>query len=57
MQYYYYSDYYKNKKFRKKIMRFKLPNGVNNSQYNIEIYAIDSFNNTSEPKTGLISLK
>ena len=56
-QYYYYSDYYKNKKFRKKIMRFKLPNGLNNSQYNIEIYAIDSFNNTSEPKTGLISLK
>ena len=55
-QYYYYSDYYKNKKFREKIMKFELPKDLNISQYNIEIYAIDSFNNISEPKTGVISL-
>ena len=55
-EYYYYSDYYKNKKFRDNIMKFKLPNGLNSNQYNIEIYAIDSFNNISEPKTGIISL-
>ena len=55
-QYYYYSDYYKNKKFRKNIMKYELPNDLNNKQYNIEIYAIDSFNNISEHKTGVISL-
>jgi hypothetical protein len=55
-QYLYYSDYYKNKKFRDNIMKFELPKGLNNNQYNIEIYAIDSFNNISEPKTGIISL-
>ena len=55
-QYYYYSDYYKNKKFRDNIMKYELPNDLNNKQYNIEIYAIDSFNNISEPKTGVISL-
>jgi hypothetical protein len=55
-EYYYYSDYYKNKKFRDNIMKFKLPNDLNSNQYNIEIYAIDSFNNISEPKTGIISL-
>ena len=37
-------------------MKFKLPNGLNSNQYNIEIFAIDSFNNISEPKTGIISL-
>jgi hypothetical protein len=55
-QYLYYSDYYKNKKFRDNIMKFELPKGLNSNQYNIEIYAIDSFNNISEPKTGIISL-
>ena len=37
-------------------MKYELPNDLNNKQYNIEIYAIDSFNNISEPKTGVISL-
>ena len=50
---YYYSDYYKNEKERKKIMRFKLPN-INHDIYNIEIYAIDSFDNISQPITGKI---
>ena len=52
---YYYSDYYKNKKERKKVMRFKLPN-INPDIYNIEIYAIDSFDNISQPLKGKISL-
>ena len=55
-QYYYYSDYYKNKKFRDNIMKYELPKDLNSNQYNIEIYAFDSFNNISEPKTGVISL-
>ena len=50
---YYYSDYYKNKKERKKIMKFKLPN-INPGMYNVEIYAIDSFDNISQPITGKI---
>ena len=52
---YYYSDYYKNKKERKKIMKFKLPN-INPGMYNIEIYAIDSFDNISQPLKSEISL-
>ena len=55
-QYYYYSDYYKNKKFRDNIMKYELTKDLNSNQYNIEIYAFDSFNNISEPKTGVISL-
>ena len=50
---YYYSDYYKTEKERKKIMRFKLPN-INHDIYNIEIYAIDSFDNISQPIKGKI---
>ena len=52
---YYYSDYYKKKKERKKIMKFKLPN-INPGMYNIEIYAIDSFDNISQPLKSEISL-
>ena len=52
---YYYSDYYKNKKERKKIMKFKLPN-INPGMYNIELYAIDSFDNISQPLKSEISL-
>ena len=52
---YYYSDYYKNKKERKKIMKFKLPN-INPGMYNVEIYAIDSFDNISQPLKSEISL-
>ena len=46
---YYYSDYYKNEKKRQKIMKFKLPKDEYSGTYNLEIYAIDSFDNTSEP--------
>ena len=53
---YYYSDYYKNEKYRKKIMKFKLPI-LNPNIYNIEIYAIDSFDNISQPIKGKITIK
>ena len=53
---YYYSDYYKNEKFRKKIMKFKLPNDVRPGTYYIEIYALDSFDNISEPIKGKITI-
>ena len=46
---YYYSDYYKNEKKRAKIMKFKLPKDEYSGTYNLEIYAMDSFDNTSEP--------
>ena len=46
---YYYSDYYKNIKKRKKELKFKLPKEIPLGEYNIEIYAIDSFSNISEP--------
>ena len=46
---YYYSDYYKNEKKRAKIMKFKLPKEEYSGTYNLEIYAMDSFDNTSEP--------
>ena len=52
----YYSDYYKNKKLRKDIMRYELPNEIINGKYNVEIFAIDSFNNTSEPLIGDIDI-
>ena len=49
---YYYSDYYKNEKVRKKIVKFKLPELFDSGRYYIEIYAIDSFDNISEPIKG-----
>ena len=52
----YYSDYYKNKKLRKDIMRYELPNEIINGKYNVEIYAFDSFNNASEPLIGDIDI-
>ena len=55
-QYFYYSDYYKNKKFRKKIIKFELPITLKKGKYNVEIYAIDSFDNISKPKIGIIDL-
>ena len=53
---YYYSDYYKNEKVRKKIMKFKLPSQIQSGIYNIEIYAIDSFDNISLPIKGRITI-
>ena len=55
-EYLYYSDYYKNKKLRKKTLKFEIPSILANGKYNVEIYAIDSFNNTSKPKMGIIDL-
>ena len=52
--YYYYSDYYKGKKSRQKILKFELPKDLNRGKYNVYIYAIDTFGNTSEPKKGII---
>ena len=53
-EYLYYSDYYKNKKLRKEIIKFELPNNLKNGKYNVQIYAIDSFDNISEPKKGVV---
>ena len=53
-EYLYYSDYYKNKKLRKEIVKFELPNNLDIGKYNVEIFAIDSFDNISEPKNGEI---
>ncbi len=53
---YYYSDYYKNEKLRKNKMVFELPNDLNKGKYDVEIYASDSFNNTSKPKIGTIEI-
>lgn len=47
--FYYYSDYYTNTKFRKKIIKYKLPDYIISGIYNIKIYAIDSFNSISYP--------
>ena len=55
-EYLYYSDYYKNKRKRKEIIKFELPHELGTGKYDVEIYAIDSFNNTSLPKKGTISL-
>ena len=52
----YYSDYYKNKKLRKDIIKYKLPDNLISGKYNVEIYAIDSFNNISEPLIGIIDI-
>ena len=54
--FYYYSDYYKNKKLRKKIIKIKLPDNINKGKYDIEIYAIDSFDNISNPKINIIDI-
>ena len=54
--YYYYSDYYKNKKDRKKLLKFELPRDINKGKYNIYIYAMDSFDNISDPKKGIINI-
>ena len=51
----YYSDYYKNKDLRNKIVKFKLPH-IKKGKYNVEIYAIDSFGNISKPKIGFLNL-
>ena len=54
--YLYYSDYYKNEKERKEVIHFELPKDFISDQYNVEIYAIDSFDNISEPKVGIINI-
>lgn len=51
----YYSDYYKNKGLRNKIMKFRLPE-LEKGKYNVKIYAIDPFGNTSNPKIGFLDL-
>ena len=56
MEYLYYSDYYKNKKLRKKIIKFELPNDLSSNKYDVEIYAIDSFDNIRDPKKGIIEI-
>ena len=53
---YYYSDYYKNEKYRNKTMKFKLPNMNQPGIYNIVIYALDSFDNISNPLKGKITM-
>ena len=53
---YYYSDYYKNEKFRNKTMHYMLPNTLDKGKYDVEIYATDSFNNTSTPKIVTIEI-
>ena len=55
-EYLFYSDYYKNEKSRKKIIKYELPKDLGSNQYNVEIYAIDSFDNISEPKIGVIDI-
>ena len=55
-EYLYLSDYYRNKKLRKKILKFELPTDLNGNQYDVEIYAVDSFNNISNPKKGVIEI-
>lgn len=37
-------------------MKFKLPNDVRPETYYIEIYALDSFDNISEPIKGKITI-
>ena len=54
--FYYYSDYYKNKKYRKKILDFELPKKINKGKYSIYIYAMDSFDNISDPIKGIINI-
>ena len=54
--YYYYSDYYKLKNNRQNILKFEIPNDINRGKYNIHIYAIDTFDNISKPKKGIINI-
>ena len=54
--YKYYSDYYKNKKLRKDIIMYKLPKDLSKGKYSVEIYAIDSFDNISEPLIGVVNI-
>ena len=54
---YYYSDYYKNEKKRKKSLKYKLPNDIEKGVFNVTIYAIDSFNNIGKPIKGSIIIK
>ena len=53
----YYSDYYKNEKKRKKILKYKLPENINPGNYDVMIYAYDSFYNISQPIKGRIRLQ
>ena len=53
---YYYSDYYKNRKLRKEIVKFELPNNIEKGKYVVKIYAIDSFNNISNPIIRVIDI-
>jgi len=46
---YYYSDCCKNEKKREKIIKLKLPKNKYSGIYYLEIYAVDSFDNTSKP--------
>ena len=46
---YFYSDYYKSKKRMKKTIKLKLPKDEYSGKYYLEIYAIDSFDNISDP--------
>ena len=54
---YYYSDYYRNKKFRKIHLKYKLPDDIIPGIYDVLIYAIDSFDNLSKPIKGRIIIK
>ena len=54
--YYFYSDYYKSKKNRQKILSFTIPNDINRGKYKIDIYAIDTFGNISKPKKEIINI-
>ena len=55
--YKYYSDYYKNIKLRKDIIKYILPKNLRRGEYSVEIYATDSFDNISEPLIGVIIYK
>ena len=53
---YYYSDYYKNEKLRKKVVKYELPSKIDKGKYDVEIYAIDSFDNVSNPLVSVIDI-
>ena len=54
--YKYYSDYFKNEKLRKDIIKYKLPKDLTKGKYSVEIYAIDSFDNISKPLIGVVNI-
>jgi len=56
-EYFYYSDYYKNKRLRKERLKFELSDNISRGKYDVIIYAIDSFDNISEPKIGVIQIE